>query len=128
MKRTTSLLLSLALVWLMAAQIGCKGSKATSKAFSPAGTWTYAITGTPEGDFNGEMVLESSGSGYSGQLNSSDGTIDLENISLEGQDMSGSFYTFGYDADLKGTFEGDNFKGTVSIAGYSFPVTMTRKQ
>ncbi|MEM7655484.1 MAG: hypothetical protein AAF399_05090 [Bacteroidota bacterium] len=128
MKTTVSLFLTLPVLLLFLASTGCKGSKVASKAFSPAGTWVYSITGTPEGDFEGEMVLESDGSGYTGKLNSSQGSIDLKDVQVDGPSLSTSFNTFGYDADMEGAFEGDNFKGTVSIAGYSFPVLMTRKK
>ncbi|MEM7373146.1 MAG: hypothetical protein AAF587_31270 [Bacteroidota bacterium] len=120
---------SLVLITLALLLLGaCKGSKTTTKAFSPSGQWTYEVTDLPDGDVSGTMTLTDNGSGYTGTLSSDMGDTDLENISLEDKKMSCTFSVQGYDANINGNFEGDSFTGKVSVAGYDFPVTMTRKQ
>jgi hypothetical protein len=101
---------------------------ASSAAFSPLGTWAYEMLGTPEGDFTGDIILEKGKEGVTGILKSSLGEIPLKNIEIDGQNMKASFDAQGYQADMTGSFEGEGYQGNVSIAGYSFPVTMTKKQ
>lgn len=131
----TKLPLSFAFITLALLFLGaCKSAKtatdtpAASKAFTPSGQWTYEVTELPDGDVSGTMTLTSDGSAYSGNISSDMGETELEDITIEDKKMSCSFSVQGYDADINGNFVGDNFTGTLSVAGYDFPVTMTRKK
>ncbi|MEM8888437.1 MAG: hypothetical protein AAGD28_10690 [Bacteroidota bacterium] len=108
----------------------CKGTKATAskaKKYTPAGTWEYLITGIPDGDQSGTMVLMESADGMTGKLVTDQGEVDLEDIVFEDNVLTTTFSVQGYDVEMKGTFEGETYKGNVSVAGYEFPVTATRK-
>ena len=52
---------------------------------------------------------------------------DLEDLVIEDNVLTATFSVQGYDIEMKGTFEGDTYKGNISVAGYEFPVTATRK-
>ena len=108
----------------------CKGTKATAskaKKYTPAGTWEYLITGIPDGDQSGTMTIMEGSDGMSGKISSDAGETDLEDLVIEDNILTATFSVQGYDIEMKGTFEGDTYKGNISVAGYEFPVTATRK-
>ena len=123
--------LNLFLILLFAVSFSsCKGTKsATAKAkkYTPAGTWEYLITGIPDGDQSGTMTIMESSDGMSGKISSDAGETDLEDLVIEDNVLTATFSVQGYDIEMKGTFEGDTYKGNISVAGYEFPVTATRK-
>lgn len=94
--------------------------------YSPAGTWKYTVTDTPMGDVSGTFTLTPSGSGYAGTITSDEGTGELRNVSVQDSQLSCSMTAQGYDASLKGMFEGESFKGAISVEGYDFDVTAER--
>ncbi|MEM6801288.1 MAG: hypothetical protein AAF696_07775 [Bacteroidota bacterium] len=124
--------LNLFLILLMATSFAsCKGTKAATaskaKKYTPAGTWEYLITGIPDGDQSGTMTIMEGSEGMSGKISSDAGDTDLEDLVIENNILTASFSVQGFDIEMKGTFEGDNFKGNIAAAGYEFPVTATRK-
>ena len=130
--RYSLLFLSLALLLLGA----CKGTKTTAgtspapaeKAFTPSGTWTYEVLDLPDGDATGEMTLTPDGSGFIGSISSELGEASLDDVSIEDKSLNCSFSVQGYEAEINGDFEGDSFSGKLSVAGYEFPMTATRKK
>ena len=124
--------LNLFLILLIAmAFSSCKGTKgaAASKAkkYTPAGTWEYLITGIPDGDQSGTMTIMEGSEGMTGKISSDAGETDLEDLVIADNVLSCTFSVQGYDIEMKGTFEGDSYKGNIAVAGYEFPVTATRK-
>ena len=127
--RTTIRFSFLILASLLLLASSCKSTKvASTAAFSPLGTWAYEMLGTPEGDFRGDILLEKGKEGVTGILKSSMGEIPLDNIEIDGKSMKATFDAQGYQAEMTGSFEDEGYKGNVSIAGYTFPVTMTKKK
>ena len=49
-------------------------------AVGPAGSWNYTVTGTPQGDFTGEMMVTKNEKGYAAKLSSKDGEIPFNNF------------------------------------------------
>jgi len=113
--------LFVALLWLSS----CASSK--TMAYDPSGNWDYTVTGTPNGDVNGTMVISKDGDNYTGKLQSTQGGIDLEDLTIEGQTLNAEFYYSGTNLTLNGTFEGDSFDGKVAAGSYdSFDMTADR--
>jgi hypothetical protein len=93
---------------------------------SPAGTWNYTVKNTPDGTLTGTMNIQQNGEGYTGNLSSNDGKVDLNNVTIEDNQLTSNFYIQGTYLELKGAFSGDTFTGSVDAGGQSFPVEATR--
>lgn len=119
------------IAFLMTIIVGCSGTKSASSAveFSPAGSWTTTIAGTPLGNLNGNMQLASEGDAWSGDLEATGyGTFKLNNIKIADRKMTAMFNFQGYDVEVEGDFvDDDNLKGNVYAMGDSFPFTAKRQ-
>ncbi len=103
---------------------GCAASKVSQN--SPAGAWNYTVKNTPEGNLSGTMNILQNGDGYTGNLSSNAGTVDLSNVTIEDNQLSSNFYMQGTNIQLIGTFSGNTFTGSVDAGGQSFPIEATR--
>lgn len=131
----TSLTLCLAVIFLGAcSSTKSAGSTSTAKtkakkgAYSPLGSWAYTVSGTPEGDRSGVMVLSQEGDTYSAKLVLDGNEAPLKNVKVVDNKLTAILDYQGYDLDVIGTFEGDNFKGSVGLGYDTFPMTATRKE
>lgn len=107
---------------------GCSATKKTAGA-GVEGTWEYAITGAPQGDVHGNMMITKVSNVYKGTLNLPDGTqTDISNLAIVKKVLTGKFEFSNMTIDMTGTFETDKYTGTVSSQGYSFPMTATKKK
>lgn len=101
----------------------------TAKVITPEGDWAYTIEGTPQGNFEGVMTISKSGDGFSGQLNSTEGTLPFNTLSYSKEENKITA-TFNY-ADMPVTLTGvileNQMTGKVSTSGYEFPLKATRK-
>ncbi len=91
------------------------------------GPWDYEIDFGDE-VIHGVMKMEKEGNAYRATLVSLDwGTFDLGKDVVDAGQLSASFDLFGNDSELKGSFQGDIFKGTLTTdqKDYSF---LARKQ
>ena len=91
------------------------------------GTWAFEITGTPEGDFSGDLVIGKEGDGFIGNLVFGDQSSKLSNVVISGNKLSFDSNAGGYNASTTGNFEGDVFNGKVEVEGYEFPFIAKRK-
>lgn len=109
----------------------CKSTKGVAKkamkAYTPAGNWDYTVSGIPDGDVSGTLVLMDGAEGMTGRLETDGGSVDLEDVSLADNILSAVFAYQGTDVKLKGTFVGEKFTGFVEAQGYEFPITAERK-
>ncbi len=90
-------------------------------------SWDYEID---FGDDKSQGVMRLKNSNDTAELSLvsfDDGTFTLENLEIDGAELSGDFIRFGKEASLEGSFEQDNFSGKVKIEGEQFPFT-ARKQ
>ena len=104
--------------------VGCATSKMAKN--SPNGDWDYTVMNTPDGDVTGTMTIQQNGEGYTGTLTSPAGTTELNNVTVEDQQLSSSFYYQGTPLQLSGSFSGDTFTGSVDADGQSFPMEAIR--
>ena len=85
-----------------------------ASVYSPAGNWDYIVSGTPQGDVSGTMVLTETDDGYTGRFISDIGDLDLENLTYsEEEGLSCTFYYQGIEFAITGTFVEEEFTGTV---------------
>jgi len=112
----------------------CASTK-TAKTAAPAkavdisiGSWDYKIQGTPEGDVTGVLVIAKEGEVYSGTLNTTMGSMPLENVTVTDNNLKATFNYMGYTIDMTGLFAGDALTGKVSVEYNDFPMTATRQK
>lgn len=109
----------------------CKGTKGVAKkamkAYTPAGNWDYMVSGIPDGDVTGTLVLMDEADGMTGRLETDAGSVDLEDVTFADNVLTAVFSYQGTDVQLKGTFAGEKFTGFVEAQGYEFPITADRK-
>lgn len=120
MKRAFSLLAVVLFIY------GCAGTKKVTDI--SIGTWDYIIKDTPQGDLNGNFIIANEGDAYTGSLNSDQGSIPLEDISVEEGNLKCSFNYQGYEIEMTGKFEGKAFDGKVSVDYNDFPMTATKRE
>ena len=101
----------------------------TSKVPSPEGDWTYKITGTPQGDYEGVMTFTKTGDAYSGQMVSSQGTIPFSSVAYSKEDkkITATFEYSGMPVTLTATMAESQMTGTVATSGYESPLAAARK-
>jgi len=98
-------------------------------SYSPVGNWDYLVSGTPNGDVPGTMVLEEMEGVYSGKFMSDMGDLVLENLVYsEEEGLSATFYYQGIEFALTGAFMEEEFTGTVDGGPQvgAFPMTAKR--
>lgn len=132
LRNLTLLLLSAALI----IGIGCSASKKTGNVpkdnksvsyTSYTGTWPFVVTGTPEGDTKGDMIISVNGDVLKGTIAAGGGQVDIENIKIENNVLTGVFNYNGMSINMIGTFTGNSYEGKVEAQGYAFPMTATKK-
>jgi hypothetical protein len=101
---------------------------ATSKVKIPnyIGTWDYEID-TPQGAQSGWMVFTQEEGELKGSINSDMGSIDLEDLVIEDNKLSATFFAFEMDMNLTGEFVEDVFNGMFLVQGYELPFTAHKK-
>ncbi len=100
-----------------------------AKKYSPAGTWEYSAPDVPEGYQEGTMIVVEKDNGYGVTMALNEyNKVDAEKVKFEDQTLTFSVWVEGEEVKLKGTFEGDNFTGTVSYSGGQVKVTAVRKK
>jgi len=102
----------------------------TSKAVSPAGSWDYTITGTPEGDFFGVLDIATQDKNYVAKMLASGSEIPVNNFIWEAatSKVGGDFNYSGYTVYLDASMAGEAITGSVTTEGMSFPFKATRKK
>lgn len=105
-------------------------SKTTPPAAVATGNWDYVITGTPEGDFAGIMVITSANQGYTATMNTSAGNLDFNRFSFDAATgkATGEFSYSGTGVSFDATVVGDTMNGNVNAGGMEFPFKATRKK
>ena len=105
---------------------GCASSK---KAVDISiGTWDHVVKDTPYGDVEGYMIIAKEGENYTGSLNSDQGSIPIENLTIEDGNLKGTFYVEGMELSMSGTFEGTSYDGKVTVDYNDFTMTATKRE
>ncbi len=120
---------------------GCSSSKKTASApastaqtlpvatvtGSYIGTWNFTVTGTPDGDTKGEMIISQAGDILKGMIGSAGGQSEIKDLKIVNNVLTGLFDYDGMSINMTGTFNGNSFEGKVDAQGYTFPLTATKK-
>jgi hypothetical protein len=107
----------------------CSTTK-SSKVITPAGTWDYSITGTPEGDFFGAMIITAQDKLYSAKMNAQGSEIAIDKFTWDAttQKVGGTFNYSGYPVIFEATLAGEELTGTMAVEDSAFPFKATRKK
>jgi hypothetical protein len=107
--------------------IGCGSTKT---AIAPTGTWTYSITGTPEGDFDGDFIVSEVNGKLTALLKSKIGEITLANpvYDKSTKKLTGTFDYQGTTVFFESITAGETMSGSVSAGGSTFPFKATKKK
>jgi len=120
--RSFLLIAVLGLLWT-----GCKTSSKVSESSKYVGEWHYIFE--MEGNsIAAYMTINKADDGFTGSLNSDMGSVGLDDLKIEEGNLTANFDIQGYVMDLKGTFNGNVFSGTVGADGNEFPMEATRKE
>jgi len=125
MKRNTSV----SFIFLLAVMIfatACKSSKTTASKYIGNWHYTFEMEGT---EYAAYMTINAADNGgYTGSLTSDLGSVALDDLVIEDDNLTATFDIQGYILGLKGTFEGEAFHGATMIQGNEFPMEAVRKQ
>lgn len=124
MKKIIVFLISLVVI------TSCATNKTSKAKITPAGTWDYSITGTPEGDFNGVMIVTELEKTFSAKMTSRGNELNIDNFTWDGvtTKVSGEINYTGYIVTLNATLSGDEMTGNMFVEGESFPFKANRKK
>lgn len=123
--KTSSFILFFLIVAIATFLSGCGATRMATKLY--AGNWQYHLE-TPQGDYDGSMVITYVDDVFKGMLESDQGTLELENFKIEDGKLSGSFEVAGYLMDIIGDFNGDVFTGTIGAQDFQMPFVANRKK
>ena len=92
------------------------------------GTWDYEVVLSPEQVLHGWLVISRDGENYTGTINSEEGSLQLEGLTIEDGKMKCSFFYEGMDVVLTGVFERNTFTGKVTADYEDYPVTADKRK
>ncbi len=97
---------------------------ATTKVKTPSyiGRWDYVMD-TPQGTFNGWIILNQGENEVTGTINSDMGSTELRDLKIENNILSANFYAFDTDMDITGEFTEEVFNAKIIVQGYELPFT-----
>lgn len=125
-----------AFLLLAAFVVGCAASgtttnssaKATAKPkpYDPAGVWEYQVD-TPDGGSGGTLRINGSPGAYTAALETDQfGTLEVNGVTVQGTNMTGSIEVMGTVAEIECQFEGETFSGAVYLGQDAFPMSGKR--
>lgn len=105
---------------------GCATTKKATSRYT--GSWDYVVKGLPQGDISGIMELSYEEEAWKGDVKSDDGSvsIEIEDLKIEEEQLSGFFYFQGMKIYMDGTFEDNQYIGKISVDYNEFPMTATK--
>jgi hypothetical protein len=108
----------------------CATTKTSKVEVTPAGTYAYSITNTPEGDFSGDFIITSQDKNYTAKLNAAGNELKFNTCAWDqtNNKVTGDFIYSGYNVYFEATLNGEELTGSVSAEGESFPFKATRKK
>jgi hypothetical protein len=115
-------------IFLVVAMVAYACASTKKVADISVGTWDYVIKNTPEGDLNGTLVIAKDADNYTGYLQTSQGRMDLNDVTVEDGNLKANFDYMGYSILMTGLFEGNTFDGKVSVDYNDFMMTATKKE
>jgi hypothetical protein len=91
------------------------------------GEWEYVVEDLPV-DIDGTFVITDVEGILNGALLTPMGDLDIGEIKIVDGVLEASFDADGNYVDLAGTFEGENYNGTLTVQDTDFVMKMTKKE
>jgi len=99
-----------------------------AKRFSPVGTWEYSVPGVQPGYEKGSMIITEDDSDYKVTMVLNEYyKTDVEELVYKKKTISFSFWVETEEILVTGTFDGDEFNGSLSYFEGDFKITAKRK-
>jgi hypothetical protein len=106
----------------------CASMKIAKNPNAPyIGEWEYTVEDLPV-DIDGTLVITEVEGVLNGTMVTPMGELPIGAITITDGVMAVSFDAQGNYIDLGGTFDGDNYTGTLTVQDTDFPMKMTKKQ
>ncbi|MFY0594179.1 hypothetical protein [Roseivirga sp.] len=124
---------ALALLVMVLFVVGCAASNTAStsasakkakkeKAYDPTGTWEYTVE-TPDGANGGKFIIAGNPGAYSASLETDQfGTLELQNVDVQGTSMTGDIEVMGNSASVECDFDGETMSGAIYFGEDAFPL------
>ncbi len=102
--------------------------EAPTMRYTPVGSWEYSVPGVQAGYESGTMTIAEDGKGYkvTMQLNEYF-RVDAESVIYKKKDISFTIYVETEEILVSGTFDGDEFAGSISYSEGEFNLIAVRK-
>ena len=95
--------------------------------FSPVGTWEYSVPGVQPGYEKGSMVIEADGKEYKVTMVLNEySKTEAEKVVYKKKTISFSIWVETEEILVSGSFDGDEFKGSLSYFEGDFSITAKR--
>jgi len=100
---------------------------APAMRYTPVGSWEYSVPGFQAGYESGTMTIAEDNKEYkvTMQLNEYF-KVDAESVVYKKKDISFTIYVETEEILISGSFDGDEFKGSISYSEGDFPITAMR--
>ncbi len=99
----------------------------TAKKFSPVGIWNYSVPGVQPGYEEGSMIIAEDGKEYKVSMALTEYyNVEAEKVVYKRRALSFSFWVESEEILVSGTFDGDEFKGSLSYFEGDFDITAKR--
>jgi hypothetical protein len=98
-----------------------------AKKFTPVGTWEYSVPGVQPGYEKGSMVIAEDGNDYKVTMVLNEySKTDAEKVVYKKKTISFSLWVETEEILVSGTFDGDEFKGSLSYFEGDYTITARR--
>lgn len=106
------------LLLLLVVSCGAKESK-EDKVFNPVGDWDYKVTTDVS---YGVITITGSAGAYKGSMTTEVfGTLEVQNISVQGTTLTADLDVGGTPAKFKCIYDGDDISGAITAGETTFP-------
>lgn len=93
-----------------------------------SGTYDWSVTGTPDGDYSGDMNLLQAKDGVTGTMSVAGETAQLKDVYLKADSLAFTATANGLTTKTTAKFVNGAFRGQTSAMGFKFPFTATPKK
>jgi hypothetical protein len=101
---------------------------ASCASVSPVGSWNYTVTGTPNGDYAGTLIVTKIKKQYAATLNSQGGDLPFKKFAFDPKTKkaTGDFDYQGTPISLDAAVKENDMAGTLSTDDAQFPFKAAR--
>ena len=113
-------------IMLIIVTIGLTSMKPAT-VIDPSGVWDYEVE-TPQGNMTGELTIKNSDGDYAVSIETEQfGTLELGNITLEGNEMTADIDMQGATVEFSFEFDGDAMKGSIATPDGDMDITAKKR-